>query len=139
MRKLETRGPWATSLTWEKVPFIKHIYAAQWSCHNIKRKSISPFRELNGWLFIKTWVPFTQNYIRQVWLKLVQWFWGRWFLEFRQCIFAYSLFSPLGKRFGPPFEQTWILHLRMCDWNVPKGSGEDFFFYFVNVFSLFRY
>ena len=42
-------------------------------------------------------------------LKLAQWFWRRgFFFKFRQCIFAISKLSPLGKGWGPSFEQTWI-------------------------------
>ena len=33
---MRTRGPWATSLTWETVPINKHICAKEslWLCHN---------------------------------------------------------------------------------------------------------
>ena len=36
IRNLKTRGLWATSLTWEKVPINEHICAKQWLCHYIQ-------------------------------------------------------------------------------------------------------
>ena len=52
--------------------------------------------------------------------------------------FRFSLFPPLGKRFGPLFVKTWIpRHRRMLcakfGWNWPSGSGEEDFLNFVNV------
>ena len=129
----------ATSLTWETVPFIKHIYAAQWSCHNIKRKSISPFRELNGWLFIKLESPLNKNTLHQVWSKLVQWFWRRWFFKFHNCIFfLFHYYFPLGKKIGPSFDKTWILFTQDCAIEISPVVLEKIFLNFVNVFSLFR-
>ena len=34
--------------------------------------------------------------------------------KFRQCIFAISILSPLGKRRGPSFEQNWIPFTKGC-------------------------
>ena len=52
-----TRGPWATSLTWENssndyiITLIKRV-----------KTPLSTLWELNGSLFEKTWIPFTQGY-----------------------------------------------------------------------------
>ena len=47
-----------------------------------------------------------------------------------QCIFTISKLSPLGKGWGPSFEQTW-LHLTKewakFGWNCPSGFGEEDF------------
>ena len=44
----------------------------------------------------------------QVWLKLAQWFWRRFFLISSMYFLNYFLFPPLGKRRGPSFEQILI-------------------------------
>ena len=38
---------------------------------------ISPWKRA-GPAFEQTWIPYTQRYIVQVWMKLAQWFWKRW-------------------------------------------------------------
>ena len=51
--------------------------------------------------------------------------------NFRQCIFAVSEISPLGKGRIPSVERTWIPITQGCfvlgrkGWNLPSGSGED--------------
>ena len=63
--------------------------------------------------------------------------------EFRQCICAISLLSPLGKERGPSFEQLESpspkdalcqVRLKLAQWFWRRR-----FLNFVNVFSLFRY
>ena len=51
------------------------------------------------------------NVLCKVSLKLAQWFWKRRFFKFCQCN-SISLLSPLGKRHGPSFEQTWFLVIK---------------------------
>ena len=88
--------------------------------------------------------PSPKDALCQVWLKLAQLFWRRsFFFKFVNNFRYFVIISPW-KRAGP-FIWTNLnpLHSRMlCDkfgWNWPSGSGEeDFFFKFVNVFSLFR-
>ena len=46
------------------------------------------------------------------------WLWRQIF-KFRQCIFAISLFTPLGKSCWPSFEQTWITFVQSL---VKTGS-----------------
>ena len=55
-----------------------------------------------------------KNVLFQVSLKLTKWFWRLKIFEFPQCIFAISLLSPLMKRHGPLFEQTWISFTQSC-------------------------
>ena len=70
-----------------------------------------------------------------------KWFWRR-FLNFVDVFSHFIIISPW-KRKGP-FIWTILnpLYPRMLcakfDWNWPCGSGEADFFYFVNVFLLFR-
>ena len=69
----------------------------------------------------------------------------QFFLKLRQCILAISIFSSLEQEQGPLFEQTWTHFLKECF--VPslvqlshcRGPGEDYFFIFVNLLTLFRY
>ena len=60
----------------------------------------------------------------------------------RQCIFAISLLSPVGNGRGLLFEQTYIPFTKDCfvPSLVENGSVvlEKIFFYFVNLFLLFR-
>ena len=49
----------------------------------------------------------------QVWLKLVQWFLRRWFLNFVNVFYCFVLIS-IGKGLGPSFEQTWIPLPKWC-------------------------
>ena len=82
-----------------------------------EKKTSSPFWELNGRLFWKTWallIISNKDTLRQVWLKLVQWFCRRQFFKFCQYIIAISWCSPLDKRSGPLFEQSWILFTQEC-------------------------
>ena len=51
--------------------------------------------------------PSPKDALWKVWLTLAQWSWKRRIFKFRQCIFAISLLSPLEKRCGHSFEQTW--------------------------------
>ena len=48
-------------------------------------------------------------------------------LKIRQCIFATSLLSPLGKRGGPSFEQTWMPFTQGFIVASTGGSGEEGF------------
>ena len=65
------------------------------------------------------------------------------FLKVRQCIFAISYLSPLGKGWGPLFEQTWISLTQECLCQVwlklTQRSWTRRFLNFVNVFPLFCY
>ena len=49
---------------------------------------------------------------------MAPWLW-RPIFKFRQCIFAISLFTPLGKSCWPSFEQTWITFVQSL---VKTGS-----------------
>ena len=60
---------------------------------------------------------------------------------FRQCFSTILLLSPLGKRRGPSFEQTWIPFTLGCCVLSLVDNGPVILesnFNFVNVFSLFR-
>ena len=61
------------------------------------------------------------------WMKLAKLFWRR---KFRQCIFGIPLLSPLGKWWGPLFEQTWtpFTPRMVCakyGWNWHNGFWEE--------------
>jgi hypothetical protein len=49
--------------------------------------------------------PPPQEDLRQIWLKLAQWFWRRRFLKIFS-VFLLSLLSPLGEALSPLFVQT---------------------------------
>ena len=74
------------------------------------------------------------------WLKLAQWFWRRIFLNFVNAFSLYRYYLPLETEWPFIWTNYNPLHPRMIcaklDWNWTWASGE-FFFYFVNVYSLF--
>ena len=55
-----------------------------------------------------TWIPFTQGCFVPSLVEIGSVVLEKKIFEFRQCIFAISLLSPLGEGWGPSFEQTWI-------------------------------
>ena len=85
--------------------------------------------------------PSPKDALRQIRLKLAQWFWRRQFLKFWQCIFIISYLSPLGK---------WDHHLNKLEYPSPKNAlcqvwmklAQWFwrrrFLNVINVLSLFR-
>ena len=89
--------------------------------NQVGEKSLSPFRKLNGpYLGIFESIS-PKDALCQIHLLLDLWFKRRRFLnsvyafllslpfaKIFECIFVFSLPSPLGKRHGPSFEQTSI-------------------------------
>ena len=85
--------------------------------------------------------PSPKDALFQVWLKLAEWFLRRFF----NFLNIFALFHNY-----PPIEKGRALHLNKIESPSPKdgcakfglnwlsGSGEEDFFNFVNVFSLFR-
>ena len=59
--------------------------------------------------------------------------------KFRQCILVISSISPLGKKRGSLFEQTWILVRLLCaefGWLWPKGSYLYIYVHAIDCFNL---
>jgi hypothetical protein len=54
-----------------------------------------PLKVTNGHHMNKSESPSPKDDLGQVWLKLAQWFWRRRFFCIFQCIFTFSLLSPL--------------------------------------------
>ena len=51
--------------------------------------------------------PSPKDALCQIWLKLAQWFWGKFFFNISSMYFRYFVvLSPLGKGLGPSFEET---------------------------------
>ena len=94
-----------------------------------------------GFSYEHTWIPFTyEGYFVPSLIEIDTLVLKGKIFKIRQCIF--SLFFPL-KKAGPIY---WI-NLNPCHpkmlcaklgGNWPTGSGGDFFFFFIKVFSLFR-
>ena len=99
----KTRGPWATSLTWEtgsnlveSVPIVleKMIYKFRKFIFSLFSYCLP--LENDGNLYLnKHASPPPKADMCQVWLQLAWWFWIRRFFKFRQCILTISLFFPL--------------------------------------------
>ena len=97
------------------------------------------------WFFIWTNLksPSPNDAFCQNWLKLAQWFWRRRFQNFINVYFHFFIIISPRKRAGS-FIWTKLnpLHPKMLcakfGWNWPSSSGEEDFFNFINVFSLFR-
>ena len=122
----ETRGSWATSLTWENN-----------SNHNVDYEKIKPiiyFMRIEWFLFWKkTRIPFIQlkDNLCQISLKLAQQFWKRRFLNSSMYFHYFVIISPW-KKVGP-FIWTNLnphyprRHSAKFDWNSSSCSGEEDF------------
>ena len=87
--------------------------------------------------------PSLKDALCQVWLKLVQWFWGRRFLKFVNVFLLFCYYLPFGK--------AMALHLNKIKFPLLKDAfcrvwlklvlwfWRRRFLMFVNVFSLFCY
>ena len=53
--------------------------------------------------------PLTKDALRQVWLKLAQWFWRRRFLNLVNVFSLFLHYLPLKKKVAPSLEQTILL------------------------------
>ena len=94
------------------------------------KNPFNSFLRIEWSLVVKPWVSSPKDALCPVWLKLAPWFCRRFF-KFRECNFATSRLSPLGKGCGPPFEQNRILSPKMLcakiGWYWLSGSGEEDF------------
>ena len=77
----------------------------------------------NHYLVFENWMvdnlfklefPSHKDTLPQVWLKLVQSYCKRQFLNSIKCIFTILLSYPLGKGGSPSFQQTWISFTQGC-------------------------
>ena len=137
--KKKTRGPWATSLTWEKVQIIKQIWLYDKFDSENKDKTLCEFI---GSSFEQTWIPFTQGCFVPRLVEICPVVLEKEILKFRKCVF--SLFHNY-----LPLEKGWALHLNKPKSPSPKDAlcqvelklAQWFwrrrFLNFVNVFSLF--
>ena len=64
--------------------------------------------------FEQTWIPFTQECFEPRLIEISSVVLEKNLWKFCQCIFTISLLSPLGKGWGPSFEQTWIPFTHGC-------------------------
>ena len=135
-----TRGPWATSLTWENSSNqLTHDY------HNLnKRRKIKSIIYFMGieWFFI--WTNMNPLHPRMLYAKFG---WnrpsgsGEEDFKIHQCIFTISKLFPLGKGGGgSSFQQTWITFTKgyfvpIFDWNWPSGSGMKIFIFRRYIFA----
>ena len=98
----------------------------------VLEKTIFKFRQYTG-KFALNLVFFTQRCFVPSWVNLALWFWRRIKTKMHFC---FSKLSPLGK--GGPFiwspkDALWQVMLKLAQW-----FWRRIFFYFVNVFLLFR-
>ena len=66
------------------------------------------------WFFIKLESPSPKDALCQVWLKLAQWFWRRFFFNFVNVFSLFPNYLPLGK--------GGALHLNKLDSPLPKDA-----------------
>ena len=108
-----------------------HSCATIWLYHNVDQeiiKTLYPFWKLNGPYFLKLEYPSQKVALCQVWLN-----WPSGFVliifKARQCIFAISLLSPVGKVWSIIWQKNPLNlpHARMIilSWNWPNGSREE--------------
>ena len=110
MDQMHKRPTW---FTWEKVPINKHIWKKLWLYHNMDyKKKIIIFFLRNEWSFICK--NLCTLHTRMLCVKFSWKCLKKKIFKCRQCIFAFSLLSPLRKGRGPSFEQIWIPFTREC-------------------------
>ena len=123
---LWTRGPWATSLSWETVSVNKYIFAKLWIYHNVDYKEKKYLLFENVPYMWKLESPWPNVALRQIWFKLAQWLWRKisWIVF---SLFHYYLL----------LENGVALHLNKVEfplprmlcakigWNWPSGSAEE--------------
>ena len=104
---------------------------------------ISPWKKGGALHLNKLESPLHKDALCQIWLTLAQWFWRRRILNF---VNLFSLF-----RYYLPLEKSGVLHLNKLEspfqgcfvpsqvWQKSaQWFKEEDYFYYVNVFSLFR-
>ena len=110
MQKTLTRGPWAISLTRENSSNQQtHIIIILL----IEKRKI-PLFTLWESSIEQTWIPSPKDALCQIWLKLAQWFWRRFFFYF---VNVFSL-----SRNYLPLEKGWTLHLNKLESSSQKDA-----------------
>ena len=115
----KTRGPWATTLTWENFLKIdKHVWLLQ--CRFREEKTHYLLYE--NWMVLhlnKLESPSPKDALWHVWLKLVQWFLGR-FLNFKNVFLLFRYYLPLEKggalhlnKLEPPSAKDALCQVRL--------------------------
>ena len=101
---------------------------------------ISPWKRA-GPSFEQIWIPVIQGCIVPSLVEIGPLVLEKKIFKFCQCIFAIALLSPLGKGWGPLFEQTWVLISQECF--VPSlveiglfSSGEEIFEFRQCIFAI---
>ena len=100
--------------------------------------------ENGGALYLDNLIsPSPKDALCQVWLKLAQWFWRRRFFNFVNVFFPTISYicNYLALEKGGALHLNTLYPRMLCakfGWNWLSGSGEEEFFNFVDVFSLFR-
>ena len=91
--KMKTKGPWATSLTWETNEYIFLKFANIFSlfCYYL------PLEKGEALHLNKLESPSSKDTLCQVWLKLTHWFWRRKFLKFINVFSLFHNYLPLEK------------------------------------------
>ena len=134
-------------MTFRDFNFIQEAHGPHYSSEKTVR-SINTYnyiitlikRRTNPYLFFENLLvlqlnklesPSAKDALGQMWLKLVQWFWIRKFLNFLN-VFYYFVIISSWKRAGPfSCRNLNFLHWRMLcakfGWNLPSASGEEDF------------
>ena len=103
---------------------------------------ISPWKRAGHFIWKKLESPWPKDALCQVWLKLVQWFWRRRFLNFVNVFSLFRNYLPLEK--GGPFICSNLNPLQprmLCaksGWNWLSGSGEEVFLISSMYFHYFQ-
>ena len=108
-----TRGPWATSLTWENSS--NHLTKYDYIITLIKRRKKKNLREIIGSSFEEICIPFTQGCFVPSLVEIGSVVLAKRIFQFHQCLFSlFQNYIPLEKWRCPSFEQTWIPFTQGC-------------------------
>ena len=93
--------------SWEEDFWIKSMFFSNIS-------NFSPLEKECGSSVERTWIPATQGCFVPSLVEIGPAILEEKTFKFRQCIFFFSEFSPLGKECELLFEQTWISFTERC-------------------------
>ena len=122
-----TRGPWATTLTFLKID--KHKWLSK--CWLREEKTQSLYVNLMVLHLNKLGSPSSKDALCQVWLKLVQWFLRRRFLNFVNVILLFHNYLPL--------EKGRALHLNKLESPSPSDALSQVWLKLVQLFLRRRF
>ena len=123
----QTRGSWATSLTWESFLRNEEAWGKRWLysqvCWKTKSNNQYPLFEKRILVFYlyKFGFPLPKDALFQIWWRLAWWFWRRRHFQ----VYNFTIISPLRKPLDLCLNNLQMFYAKF-GWNLSSRSGEEF-------------